>query len=217
MILLSWQTYCVCHYCQNYWFKCLAVSHVLNFEVSPMTLTFHQATHQGCIFSQLCLVGQCSSASKQQGKGWLGYKRRNETFKSATSTDVIDWLREPSIRSHLYSYNLITMDNRNYGGYGQGYNGQTPPMPFPMMAYNGMAPQDVAKLLHAASGLPPSMPPHPYHGMPPSMVLPKGPESRQPRWSDVEVRTITSLLWCFENKSIVRFHRRLTFLISFFI
>lgn len=84
------------------------------------------------------------------------------------------------------------MENGNYGGYGQGFNG-TPSMSFPMLPYNGMAPQDVAKFLHAASGLPTTMPPHPYHGMPPSMILPRGSEPRQPRWSDVEVRTVTTI------------------------
>jgi hypothetical protein len=88
------------------------------------------------------------------------------------------------------------MENNGFG-YGQGYNA-TPPMPYPMMPYNSMNTQEMAQFLHAASTRMPTMPPHPYHGMPPAMISATKPKSqlpRQQRWSETEVRTFLNRSW----------------------
>jgi hypothetical protein len=102
------------------------------------------------------------------------------------------------------------MENNGFG-YGQGYNAN-PPMPYPMMPYNSMNTQEMAQFLHAASTRMPTMPPHPYHGMPPAMISatkPKSQPPRQQRWSETEVRTflnscgVVSVVTCVKRQYLI--------------
>lgn len=84
------------------------------------------------------------------------------------------------------------MDNKGFGdtagySYGQGFN-MTPPMPFHLLPYNGMVPpHNMAHFVQGTMAQPPAFPMN--------SNKPKTSGGRQPRWTDIEVRTVLVVSW----------------------